>query len=63
MEFNSLEDIPFIEKSAEERAVIENICKTCEEFQLGENPKCNVSNNTLVFSQLKKFHKCPISKW
>jgi len=63
MEFNSLEDIPFIEKSAEEKAIIENICKTCDEFRLDENLKCNATNNILVFNQLKKFHKCPIGKW
>jgi hypothetical protein len=27
------------------------------------NPTCKNSNQILVFEQLKKFHKCPISKW
>jgi len=27
------------------------------------NPTCKNSNQILVFYQLKKFQKCPISKW
>jgi hypothetical protein len=63
MAYNNLDDINFFERTVQERADIENICKNCQEFKLEENPKCNTTNNILVFSQLKKFQECPQGKW
>lgn len=63
MAYNNLDDINFFERTTQERADIENICKNCEEFKPEENSRCNVANNTLVFSQLKTFQVCPQGKW
>jgi len=63
MVYNNLDDINFFERSLQEKVEIENICKNCEEFKLEENSRCNAANNTLVFSQIKKFQECPLSKW
>jgi hypothetical protein len=63
MAYNNLDDITFFERTTQERADIENICRNCQEFKLEENPKCSTTNNILVFSQLKKFHECPQGKW
>lgn len=63
MAYNNLDDINFFERSPQEKAEIENICKNCEEFKIDVNPTCNTSNAILVFSQLKKFQECPINKW
>lgn len=63
MAYNNLDDINFFERSTQERADIENICRNCQEFKLEENPTCNSSNIVLVFSQLKKFQECPLGKW
>ena len=63
MAYNNLDDINFFERTVQERANIENICRNCQEFKLEENPTCNSSNIVLVFSQLKKFQECPQGKW
>lgn len=63
MAYNNLDDINFFERSTQERADIENICRNCQEFKLEENPTCNSNNVVLVFSQLKKFQECPLGKW
>lgn len=63
MAYNNLDDINFFERTTQERADIEDICRNCEEFTVNVNPMCNGNNNILVFSQLKKFQECPQGKW
>lgn len=63
MAYNNLDDINFFERTVQERANIENICRNCEKFTVEENPTCNSNNVVLIFSQLKKFQECPLGKW
>lgn len=63
MAYNNLDDINFFERSTQERADIENICRNCEKFTVDLYPTCNSNNVILVFSQLKKFQECPQGKW